>query len=69
MEYLYQHKKVRPIGVSNAMQHHLEDLLQDAKIISIVNQMEFDPFLVHQGLRISAPKTNSIRSLVPHDAR
>lgn len=50
LEYLYEQKKVRAIGVSNFMQHHLEDLLQDAKVVPMVNQMEFHPFLVQQGL-------------------
>ncbi|MCK0192614.1 aldo/keto reductase [Arenibacter sp. F20364] len=50
MEYLYEHKGVRAIGVSNFMQHHLEDLLTSAKIVPMVNQMEFHPYLVQQEL-------------------
>ena len=50
MEYLYQQKRVRAIGVSNFMQHHLEDLLKTAKIVPMVNQMEFHPYLVQQDL-------------------
>lgn len=50
MEYLYQHKGVRAIGVSNFMQHHLEDLLSFSEIVPMVNQMEFHPYLVQQGL-------------------
>ncbi len=50
MEYLYDQKKVRAIGVSNFMQHHLEDLLTDAKVVPMVNQMEFHPYLVQQSL-------------------
>lgn len=50
MEYLYKHKGVRAIGVSNFMQHHLEDLLTSAEIVPMVNQMEFHPYLVQQGL-------------------
>jgi len=50
MEYLYKQKRVRAIGVSNFMQHHLEDLLGTAKIIPMVNQMEFHPYLVQQSL-------------------
>ncbi|MGB5229611.1 MAG: aldo/keto reductase [Eudoraea sp.] len=50
MEYLYRQKRVRAIGVSNFMQHHLEDLLGTAKIIPMVNQMEFHPYLVQQSL-------------------
>lgn len=50
MEYLYKQKRVRAIGVSNFMQHHLEDLLGTAKIVPMVNQMEFHPYLVRQNL-------------------
>ncbi len=50
MEYLYKQKRVRAIGVSNFMQHHLEDLLDIAKIVPMVNQMEFHPYLVQQSL-------------------
>jgi diketogulonate reductase-like aldo/keto reductase len=32
------------------MQHHLENLLQVAEIVPMVNQMEFHPYLVQQGL-------------------
>ena len=50
LEYLYANKKVRAIGVSNFLQHHLEDLMTDAKIVPMVNQMEFHPYLVQQTL-------------------
>ncbi len=50
LEHLYHQKKVRAIGVSNFMQHHLEDLLKDAEVVPMVNQMEFHPFLVQQDL-------------------
>ncbi|UCD61126.1 MAG: aldo/keto reductase [Flavobacteriaceae bacterium] len=50
MEHLYQEKRVRAIGVSNFMQHHLEDLLNTADIVPMVNQMEFHPYLVQQNL-------------------
>ena len=50
MEYLYREKRVRAIGVSNFLQHHLEDLLADAETVPMVNQMEFHPYLVQQEL-------------------
>ncbi len=50
MEHLYVQKRVRAIGVSNFMQHHLEDLLENAKIVPMVNQMECHPYLVQQKL-------------------
>lgn len=50
MEEIYHEGKAKAIGVSNFMQHHLEDLLQDAEIKPMVNQMEFHPYLVQQSL-------------------
>jgi len=50
LERIYKEGRVRSIGVSNFMQHHLEDLLSDAEIVPMVNQMEFHPYLVQQSL-------------------
>ncbi|VXB52596.1 aldo/keto reductase [Maribacter litoralis] len=50
LEYLYAQKKIKAIGVSNFLQHHLEDLLKDCEIVPMVNQMEFHPYLVQQEL-------------------
>lgn len=50
MERVYREKRVRAIGVSNFMQHHLEDLLTGSEIVPMVNQMEFHPYLVQQDL-------------------
>ena len=50
MERLYKEKRVRSIGVSNFLQHHLEDLLTSVEIVPMVNQMEFHPYLVQQKL-------------------
>ncbi len=50
LEKLYKEKRVRAIGVSNFLQHHLEDLLISAEIVPMVNQMEFHPYLVQQDL-------------------
>ncbi|SDQ15393.1 aldo/keto reductase [Flagellimonas zhangzhouensis] len=50
IEKLYKEKRVRAIGVSNFLQHHLEDLLTTAEIVPMVNQMEFHPYLVQQDL-------------------
>ena len=50
LEALYREKKIRAIGVSNFLRHHLEDLMGTAEIIPMVNQMEFHPYLVQQGL-------------------
>lgn len=50
LERLYKEKRIRAIGVSNFLQHHLEDLLISAEIVPMVNQMEFHPYLVQQDL-------------------
>ena len=48
LERLYKEKRVRAIGVSNFMKHHLEDLLGSATVVPMVNQMEFHPYLVQK---------------------
>ncbi|MBD0779663.1 aldo/keto reductase [Maribacter sp. ANRC-HE7] len=50
LEHLYREKKIRAIGVSNFLKHHLEDLQRSAVIAPMVNQMEFHPYLVQQDL-------------------
>jgi len=50
MEKLYKEGLVRAIGVSNFLQHQLEDLLTASEITPMVNQMEFHPWLVQQDL-------------------
>lgn len=43
MEDLYKSKKVRAIGVSNFLPHHLNNLLERTSITPMVNQLEFHP--------------------------
>jgi diketogulonate reductase-like aldo/keto reductase len=50
LETLYADGRVKAIGVSNFLQHHLEDLFQTAKVIPMVDQLEFHPYLVQQPL-------------------
>lgn len=50
MEKLYAEGQIRAIGVSNFLQHHMEDLLQAVEVVPMVNQMEFHPYLVQQDL-------------------
>lgn len=50
MEKLYAEGLIKAIGVSNFLQHHLEDLQDSAEIKPMVNQMEFSPRLVQQDL-------------------
>lgn len=43
MEEIYRSGRVRAIGVSNFLPHHLEPLLKTAEIMPMVNQIEFRP--------------------------
>ncbi|MFP9128691.1 aldo/keto reductase [Niallia sp. BSM11] len=51
LEKLYKDGKVKVIGVSNFHQHHLEDLLEEAEIVPMVNQIELHPLLSQVELR------------------
>ncbi|KGX87348.1 aldo/keto reductase [Pontibacillus litoralis] len=51
LEKLYKDGKVRAIGVSNFLEHHLKDLLKDATVKPMVNQVEFHPQLSSRSLR------------------
>ncbi|WP_283152094.1 aldo/keto reductase [Guptibacillus hwajinpoensis] len=51
MEQLYKDGRIRAIGVSNFHPNHLEDLMKDAEIKPMVNQVEFHPLLNQQELR------------------
>lgn len=43
MEELYRAGKVRAIGVSNFLPHHLNNLMERTGIVPVVNQLEFHP--------------------------
>ena len=51
LEYLYKEGRVKSIGVSNFQVHHLEDLLTDATVKPVINQIEFHPYLTQQKVR------------------
>lgn len=48
MEYLYNQGLVKAIGVCNFKKHHLEALMKKAKIMPMVNQIEFHPGLIQK---------------------
>jgi len=50
LEKIYSEGRVRAIGISNFLPHHLEHLLSNASVIPAINQMEFHPYLVQQAL-------------------
>lgn len=50
MERLLADGKARSIGVSNYTVRHLEELLDECRIVPSVNQVEFSPFLFQRDL-------------------
>lgn len=51
LETLYKEGRVKAIGVSNFQIHHLEELMKDASIKPMVNQVELHPKLSQTELR------------------
>ena len=45
LEEIYETDRVRAIGVSNFMEHHLDELLSFAKVKPVTNQIEYHPEL------------------------
>jgi methylglyoxal/glyoxal reductase len=50
LEELYEDGRVRAIGVSNFLTHHLEALLAEARIVPAVNQVEWHPWIQQPAL-------------------
>jgi methylglyoxal/glyoxal reductase len=50
MEELYHKKLIRAIGVSNFLEHHLDNLIRNTEITPMVNQVEFHPYLTSPSL-------------------
>ena len=51
LETLYKEGRVKAIGVSNFHIHHLEELINDAEIIPMVDQVEYHPRLTQKELQ------------------
>ncbi|WP_369901449.1 aldo/keto reductase [Bacillus manliponensis] len=58
LEKLYKDGRVRAIGVSNFQIHHLQDLLEDAEIKPMVNQVEYHPRLTQEELHAFCKEHN-----------
>ena len=58
LEYLYQEDRVKSIGVSNFQIHHLEDLIQDAVVKPVINQVEYHPRLTQKDLQTYCQQQN-----------
>ncbi|WP_044738046.1 aldo/keto reductase [Bacillus nitratireducens] len=51
LETLYKEGRARAIGVSNFQIHHLQDVLEDAEIKPMINQVEYHPRLTQKELQ------------------
>lgn len=51
LEKLYKDGRVKAIGVSNFHIHHLEDLMKDAQIKPMIDQVEYHPRLTQKELQ------------------
>ena len=51
LETLYKEGRVKAIGVSNFHIHHLQELMKDAEIKPMINQVEYHPRLTQQELQ------------------
>ncbi|WP_163539251.1 aldo/keto reductase [Gracilibacillus sp. YIM 98692] len=58
LEKIYNDGKARAIGVSNFHVHHLEELMKDAEIKPMVNQIEFHPCLTQTKVRNYCQENN-----------
>ncbi|MBM5596074.1 aldo/keto reductase [Listeria seeligeri] len=59
-EKLYNDKRVRAIGVCNFHEHHLKELMEDAEIAPMVNQIELHPELTQEPLRSYCAEHNIV---------
>lgn len=50
LETLYKEGRIKAIGVSNFQIHHLEDLMKEAEIKPMINQVEYHPRLTQKAL-------------------
>jgi diketogulonate reductase-like aldo/keto reductase len=65
-EELYEAGKIRAIGVSNFHQHHLEPLMENAKVQPMVNQIELHPgFLQKEAVNYSKKHNIQVEAWAP----
>ncbi|WP_019414196.1 aldo/keto reductase [Paenisporosarcina sp. TG20] len=58
LETIYKEERVKAIGVSNFHIHHLNDLLEDAEVVPMVNQVEYHPSLTQKELQAFCQQHN-----------
>ncbi len=51
LETLYKEGRAKAIGVSNFKEHHLDEILQEADITPMVNQVEYHPLFQQKTLK------------------
>jgi methylglyoxal/glyoxal reductase len=56
LETLYKEGKVKAIGVSNFQVHHLEELMKDAQVKPMINQVEYHPRLTQKVVKAFCQK-------------
>jgi diketogulonate reductase-like aldo/keto reductase len=56
LELLFEQKRARAIGVSNFLVSHLTELVDGAKVVPAVDQIELHPFLQHRDTRAFCKK-------------
>lgn len=61
LEELYSKKLVKAVGVSNFLEHHIQELIDRNHLIPMVNQFEFHPLLSQPSL-LEYCKKNNIRT-------
>lgn len=66
LEDLYKQKKVKAIGVSNFLKHHLQIILNDCEIVPMVDQLEFHPGLtVEETVKFCKEKNIVVEAWAP----
>ncbi len=60
MEELYSQGKIKTIGVSNFLTHHLEALLETANVKPSINQIEYHPGFLQQDVVAFCRKNNIV---------
>jgi diketogulonate reductase-like aldo/keto reductase len=60
LETIYESGRARAIGVSNFLAHHLADLMESARIVPMIDQVEFHPYLQQPDLQAFC-RENQIR--------
>ncbi len=58
LETIYKENRVKAIGVSNFHIHHLKDVMEDGKVVPMVNQVEYHPSLTQKDLQTFCQEHN-----------